>query len=146
MQEKLQKLQNRAARVLTYSNYGTDVNNLFELLRWKSLVSQRQIERATMVFKSLQGLAPEYLCSKFVHRDSGQFLFERLCEQGNCSAAAHKLLQKNSFSYSSAVLWNSLPLEVRKAEYLNQFKRLIKEVIQALILNTAFMESSFYFM
>ena len=54
--------------------------------------------------------------------------------------------KKNSFSYSGAVLWNSLPLELRKAESLNQFKRLIKEVIQAIILNTAFMESSFYFM
>ena len=74
--DKLQKLQNRAraARVLTYSNYDVHVNNLFELLRWKSLVSQRQIERATMVFKSLQGLAPEYLCSKIVHRDSGYCL------------------------------------------------------------------------
>ena len=50
LQDKLQKLQNRAARVLTYSNYDADVNNLFELLGWKSLVSQRQIERATMVF------------------------------------------------------------------------------------------------
>ena len=49
LQDKLQKLQRRAARVLTYSNYDADVNNLIELLRWKSLVSQRQIERATMV-------------------------------------------------------------------------------------------------
>ena len=71
MQDKLQKLQNRAACVLTYSNYDADVNNLFELSGWKSLVSQRQIERATIVFKSLQGLVPDYLCSKFVHRDSG---------------------------------------------------------------------------
>ena len=34
LQDKLQKLQNRAARVLTYSNYDADVNNLFELLGW----------------------------------------------------------------------------------------------------------------
>ena len=72
--QKLQKLQNRATRVLTYFNYDAHVNNLFELLRWKSLVSQRQIERATMVFiKSLQGLAPEYLCSKIVHRNSAGY-------------------------------------------------------------------------
>ena len=127
MQEKLKKLQNRAARVLSYSNYVTDVNNLFELLRWRSLVSQRQIERATMVFKSLQGLAPEYLCSKFVHRDSG-FCLRDSVNKVNVPATAHKLLQ-NSFSYSGAVLWNSLPLELRKAESLNQIKRLIKEVI-----------------
>ena len=74
MQEKKQKIQNRAARVLTYSNYDADANNLFELLGWKSLVCQRQIERATMVFKSLQGLAPEYLCLKIVHRDTGYCL------------------------------------------------------------------------
>ena len=73
MQDKLQKLQNRAACVLTYSYYDADVNNLFELLRWKSLVSQRQIERATIVFKS-QGLVSEYLFSKFVHQDSGYCL------------------------------------------------------------------------
>ena len=74
LQDKLQKLQNRAAHVLTYSNYDAHVNNLFKLLRWKSLVSQRQIERATMVFKSLQGLVPAYLCSKIVHRHSGYYL------------------------------------------------------------------------
>ena len=52
---------------------------------------------------------------------------------------------KNSFSYSGAVLWNSLPLQLRKAESFNKFKRLIKKAIKAIILNTAFMESSFYF-
>ena len=78
MQNKLQKLQNRAARVLPFSDYDGDVNNLFELLGWNSLVSQKQIEKATIVFKSLQGLAPEYLCSKFVHHDSGYCL--RDCE------------------------------------------------------------------
>ena len=48
---------------------------------------------------------------------------------------------KNSFSYSGAVL-----LELRKAESINQFKLLIKEVIWSITLNKAFMESSFDFM
>ena len=34
LQDKLQKLQNRAAHFLTYSNYDADVNNLFELSGW----------------------------------------------------------------------------------------------------------------
>ena len=66
-----------------------------------------------MVFKSLQGLAPG---SKIVHRDSGYCLRDSVNK---------KQLQL----FSGAVLWNSLPLELRKAESLNQFKRLIKEVI-----------------
>ena len=31
---------------------------------------------------------------------------------------------KNSFSYSGAALWNSLPCDVREAKSLSQFKRL----------------------
>ena len=35
--DKVQKLQNRASRVLTYSNYDADAGNFFELLGWKNL-------------------------------------------------------------------------------------------------------------
>jgi len=59
LRNKIQKLQNRAARVLTYSSYDADAGHLFELLGWKNLASQRQIQRATMVYKSLHGLAPD---------------------------------------------------------------------------------------
>ena len=38
---KIQKLQNRAARVLTYSNYDANAGHLFELLEWKNLASQQ---------------------------------------------------------------------------------------------------------
>ena len=80
-----------------------------------------------MVFKSLQGLAPDYLCSKFVHRDSGYCLRDSVNKVNVPQPRTN--YYKNSFSYSGAVLWNSLPLELRKAGSLNQFKRLIKEVI-----------------
>ena len=71
MQNKIQKLQNRAARVLTYSSYDADAGHLFELLGWKNLVaSQQQIQRATMVYKSLHGLALDYLCSTFERRET----------------------------------------------------------------------------
>ena len=65
LQNKVQKLQNRAARVLTNLNYDADAGHLFELLRWKNPASQPQIQNAIMVYKSLHGLAPNYLCSKF---------------------------------------------------------------------------------
>ena len=59
-----------AARVLTYSNYDADAGHLFEHLGWKHLASQQQIQRATMVYKSLHGLAPDYLRSKFERRET----------------------------------------------------------------------------
>ena len=59
--EKLQKLQNRAARVLTFSTYDTNADHLFEILGWKNLASQRKIAKIIMVYKSLNGLAPDYV-------------------------------------------------------------------------------------
>ena len=79
-----------------------------------------------MVYKSLHGLAPEYLCSKFEKRETAYNL--RDSENKLNVPLPHTNYYKNSFSYSGAVLWNSLPREVRLAESLGQFKRLIKQV------------------
>ena len=117
MLNKIQKLQNRAARVLTYSNYDADAGHLFEFLGWKNLASQQQIQRATMVYKSLHALAPDYLCSKLSNSENK--LNVLLPRTNN---------YKNSFIYSGATLWNSLPRDIRQAESLGLFKRLIKEV------------------
>ena len=45
---KLQKLQNRPARVLTFSNYGCSTSELFENLKWSELVHQRAVSQAIM--------------------------------------------------------------------------------------------------
>ena len=126
LQNKLQKLQNRAARVLTYSNYDADADNILENLRWKNLTCQRQIQRAIMVYKSLHGLVPEYLCSKFVSRDTTYSLRDSASKVTVPFPRTN--YYKNSFSYSGAVLWNSLPCNVRQAESLVKFKQLIKSV------------------
>ena len=55
--------------MLTFSNYDADATELFEFLRWKNLARQQEILKATMVFRCLQGLAPEYLYSRFTWRD-----------------------------------------------------------------------------
>ena len=68
--DRLQKLQNRAARVLTFSSYDADSNCLIRQLHWKDLnTHSSQIQKALMVYKSLNGLVPEYLSSKFVKRN-----------------------------------------------------------------------------
>ena len=96
------KLQNRAARALTYSYYDADAGHLFELLGWKNLASQQQIQRATMVYKSLHGLAPDYLCSKFKRREIAYNL--RDSENMLNVPLPRTNDYKNSFSYSGATL------------------------------------------
>ena len=47
LRNKLQKLQNRAACVLTYSKHDIDAGHLFKLLKWKNLACQQNFQRAT---------------------------------------------------------------------------------------------------
>ena len=53
---KVERVSNRTARVMTYSNYDVDGGHLFNYLGWKHLTGQQRIQRATIVYKSLQGL------------------------------------------------------------------------------------------
>ena len=68
LRDKLQPLQNRAARVLTNSNYDADASILLNQLGWQKLETQRQIQKAVMVYKSLNCLAPDYMFSKLIPR------------------------------------------------------------------------------
>ena len=92
----------------------------------KIVACQQQIQRATMVYRSLHGLAPNYLSSKFERREVAYNL--RDSENKLNVPLPRTNYYKNSFSYSGAILWNSLPCNLREAESLGQFKRLLKEL------------------
>ena len=125
LQDKLQKLQNRAARVLTFSKYDTNAGHLFNILGWKNLKCQQQLQRATMVYRSLHGLAPDYLSSRFEKRET------IYCLRDSDNKLKVPLPRTNyyqrSFTYSGATLWNSLPCQARQAESLGKLKYIIKQ-------------------
>ena len=126
LQDKLQKLQNRAARVLTFSSYDENAKKLFKILSWKNLAYQRHIALTTMVYKCLHGLAPEYLCNKFTNRKPVYDL--RDSERKINVPLPRTNYYKNSFSYRGAVAWNSLPRDARIAESVKQFKHITTNI------------------
>ena len=127
---KLEKLQNRAARVLTYSysvcsNYDVYASHLFKLFGWKNLSNQEQIQRVTMVYKSLYGLALEYLSSKIEMRANAYNL--RDSENKLNVPLPRTNFYKNSFSYIIATSFGTASMcDVREAESQRQFKHLLK--------------------
>ena len=62
---QLQKLQNRAARIITNSSFDTPSRPLIAELGWKTIEELIGYETKTMVFKSLDDMAPQYLCNLF---------------------------------------------------------------------------------
>ena len=70
LSDKLQKLQNRAARVILKANYGTSSSLLLDILKWDKLVIRRKKHKAIMMFKSLNEQAPVYLHNLFHERST----------------------------------------------------------------------------
>ena len=126
LSDKLQKLQNRAVRVLTHSSYDTDANQLLTELGWDNLETRRQKLKAEMVYKSLNGLTPNYLTSKFILRSDVITSYNLRDSENKLAIPLPRTNYfKNSLSYSGAVLWNSLPSAARQATSLTNFRRLL---------------------
>jgi hypothetical protein len=70
---KLWKLQKRAARVITSSDYTIRSSQIFETLQWhpiKNLMDKRDL---TMMFKVLKNMAPNYLTILFRKCDNSNY-------------------------------------------------------------------------
>ena len=121
LSDKLQKLQNRAARILMSAGYDSNLDDLFRALGWRKLCHQRLDKKSIMMYKTLNGMTPEYLRSSFVFRDNLNYHL-RNTENTLTLPQPRTDYLKKSFSYSGAQLWNSLPIELRQATSLNDFK------------------------
>ena len=63
--EKLQKLQNRAIRVITKSDYYSSATALRGKLGWDNLSTRRKKQKLKITFKTLNDQSPEYLFKPF---------------------------------------------------------------------------------
>ena len=78
-----------------------------------------------MVYKSLNDLVPGYLSSKLVEQYETRYsLRDSVNKPIFIVPFPQTNFMNNSFSYSRAVLWNSLPCDMREAKSLSQFKQL----------------------
>ena len=88
---------------------------------WPGLVSYAAYSRVRG-FLPTCSFAPEYL--KDLFRETNQ-VHDHDLRNSDLNLLPPKLLKK-SFSYSGAVIWNSLPRHVRLANSLTEFKRSLK--------------------
>ena len=115
---RLQKLQNRAARIITNSSFDTPSRPLIEGLGWKTIEELISYESKIMVFKSLNELAPRYLCNLFTKNSQCSSRNLRNTETDLRLPKKKSANGQKCFSFRGAKLWNSLPAESKKASSL----------------------------
>ena len=123
----LQKLQNRSARAITRSNYDTSTSFLLNLLYRDDIITSRQKLKATLMFKTINGLTLTYLQNLFSTRSTQVNLRDSEAKL-EFPMLRTNLWQARAFCYSGALLWNNLPIILRKSDPLGYFKREIDQL------------------
>ena len=123
---QLQKLQNRAARIVTNSSFDTPSRPLIERLGWKTIEQLISYESKTMVFKSLNELAPQCLSSLFKRNSQCSTRCLRNTETDMRVPKKTSVNSQKCLSFRGAKLWNSLSAESKQASSLNSLKKSVE--------------------
>ena len=127
--EKLQQLQNRAARIVTLSNYETRSKGLLDDLGWEVLVDRRMRKLATLMYKIIHDISPPGLRNIFQNL-SDVHSYNLRNSSINLYIPKSKLeIGKRSLHYRGSVLWNKIPVEAREQESLVLFKSFLKDTL-----------------
>ncbi len=102
----------------------TPTKPLLKKLNWMSVMDRVEYRRATMVYKSLNRTAPDYMKKIFkfvtdVSQRETRFVdnSKLYLPRGN-----HLKVFTDSFQYAASAVWNKLPVHVREAESSPAFK------------------------
>ena len=115
--ERLQKFQNRAARVITGTSYETRSS-------CKNVAERHMKNKSVLMYKILNNHTAPNLRAFFVRMSDSQNDYQLQNRETDLIIPRPKTENlKRSFKYSGAVLWNSLSTEAKLSASLGSFKR-----------------------
>lgn len=116
---KLQSVQNFAARIISGLRKYDHVTPILKELHWIPVKKHLYYRDAVLAFKCMKGMAPKYLSSQFITRES-------VSRRTNIPLFTSATGQK-SFQYRIAKLWNELPSNIKLCETISNFKINLKK-------------------
>ena len=121
LSNRLQKLQNRAARIIMNLGYNTPGIEAINALGWEPLETRRAKSKVKQMYKVLNDLAPSSLTTLFVRkRNITEYDLRGSSTSLQLPFPKTENLKK-SFCYDGAKLWNSLPADMRDSDTLPTF-------------------------
>ena len=124
--DKLQYVQNSAARLVTLSKKHDHITPVLFNLHWLPIYYRINYKIILFTFKALHGLAPSYICNLISKYKPVRCL--RSADKMLLTSSSYNLKSYGyrSFQVSAPVLWNSLPTSIRNIDCLTSFKRELK--------------------
>jgi hypothetical protein len=122
--DKVQVLQNRAARTVLNVNYGSSSQLNLKELQWMTVRQRYDYQVFLLLFKVFNGLVPATL--NYFKLNHNVYNFRSTTSSLLHVPHPHMNLMKTSFQYRGALLWNSLPSSIRSIDKLAVFKTALK--------------------
>jgi hypothetical protein len=123
---RLQRIHNTAARILTLTNKYSHITPILESLHWLPIQYRIMFKILTLTYRCLNGSAPSYLSQLLSPynpprslRSSDQLLL-------TIPKTKTKTYGDRAFQNAAPKLWNGLPLSIRQATTLTSFKKQLK--------------------
>ena len=118
----LQKIQNRAARIVTSSPYYASAAPIIQDLGWSTIKDLIRKETATLTYKSLNLVAPDYLRKMFFKCSKTRKRVLRSSDTDLKIPVLNTISDQKAFSYRGARLWNGLEMQTKQSASLKTFK------------------------
>uniref|UniRef100_A0A3Q1J4G7 Reverse transcriptase domain-containing protein n=2 Tax=Anabas testudineus TaxID=64144 RepID=A0A3Q1J4G7_ANATE len=125
---KLQLVQNAAARVLTRTRRYEHITPILSTLHWLPVKFRIDFKILLLTFKALNGLAPQYLRELLVSYDPPRLLRSEDAGYLSVPRILKTTAGGRAFSYKAPKLWNSLPNSVRDSDTVSVFKSRLKNL------------------
>lgn len=127
--ERLAKLQNRAARIILRADFDTPSVEMFNRLGWLSVPDRLKYNKATLTYRAINNLSPEYITELLKPISEVHTLNLRSSTNGSLYVPkARTALYDGSFSCSAPRLWNALPQTVKTSGTLSSFKQSLRTI------------------
>ena len=112
----------RMAKIVMGVNTRTPTEHVLNQLNWTSIEDRWRLLRCKMVYRTLNGQAPDYLSQLFNKTNNvHNYRTRAAVSEGLIVPKARTNMGKMCFSHSGAVEWNKLPCVVRHASSKQMF-------------------------
>lgn len=127
---KMQKIQNRAMRIILNCEYFTPVEFMLGALNWLSIAQMIRFSVVLYIHKILNGLLPNYLSENLIFSRNIHSRNTRKNINNNLRLPNYRLqTSRKSLYYNGILLYNSLPSDIKSEASINSFKEKCKMYI-----------------
>ena len=125
---KLQRIQNMCTELVLRRSKGSSITQCLKDLHWLPICQRIEFKILTLTYKCLNKQAPEYLQSLLMEMPTRQIGLrsESTYKKLLVPLTKRRTFAQRSFSVVAPTLWNNLPISVKQANTLVQFKSLLK--------------------